>query len=256
MRVVSLTCSNTEIICALGRGDALVGADDDSDWPPDIVAGLAGVGRDLDIDAARVAALEPDLVLASLTVPGHEKVLERLEAAGLPYIAPEPVCLADIYRDIEDIGARIGASERATALVADMQAAMPARPLAADAPSILVEWWPKPVIAPGRLSWVTDLIGLAGGRNPLAEEPVKSLPLDDAVVAEIAPDAVVLSWCGVRVDKYRPEVVYRNARFERIPAVVNERVVPISEAWLGRPSPRVVDGYRALSALVDDLRRD
>ena len=43
-------------------------------------------------------------------MPGHEKVVERLEAAGLPYIAPEPVSLEDVYRDILDIGARIDAT--------------------------------------------------------------------------------------------------------------------------------------------------
>lgn len=255
MRIVSLNCSNTEIVCALGLGADLVGVDDDSDYPTDIVAPLPRVGRDLDVDVERVRALEPDLVIASLTVPGHEKVLERLEAAGLPYVAPEPVCLADIYRDIEDIAERLGVPERAAAVIDDMRAAMPPRDVLPDAPTILVEWWPKPVIAPGRLSWVTDLIALAGGRNPLGDDEVKSRPLEDETVADIAPDVIVLSWCGVSVDKYRPDVVYRNEAFADVPAVRDARVVPITEAWLGRPSPRVVDGYRALREIVETFER-
>ncbi len=35
MRVVSLNCSNTEIVCGLGCGDYLVGVDSDSDYPPE-----------------------------------------------------------------------------------------------------------------------------------------------------------------------------------------------------------------------------
>ena len=77
MRIVSLACSNTEIVWALGRADLLVGVDDHSDWPEEVVGPLPKVGPDLEIDVDKVAALEPDLVLATLTVPGHEKVVER-----------------------------------------------------------------------------------------------------------------------------------------------------------------------------------
>ena len=84
MRLVSLTCSNTEIVCALGRQDWLVGVDDHSDFPAEVVASLPRVGKDLNVDPERVAALKPDLVLASLTVPGHDKVVASLQALNLP----------------------------------------------------------------------------------------------------------------------------------------------------------------------------
>ena len=61
MRVVSLTCSNTEIVCALGCADALVGVDNHSDFPEDVVSRLPRVGPDLGIDPEAVSALEPDL---------------------------------------------------------------------------------------------------------------------------------------------------------------------------------------------------
>ena len=201
MRVVSLACSNTEIVCALGCADLLVGVDDHSDYPEDVVARLPRVGPDLTPDLERVAALAPDLVLATLTVPGHERVIEGLEAAGLHYVAPEPVSLDDVYRDIADIGARLGVSDRARELVAAMRRALtppPSGDEASSRPSILVEWWPKPVIAPGKRSWVDDLIGLA--------------------------------------------------------ALTSRQVHCIPEAFLGRPSPRLVDGFRALRAVVESAR--
>src|SRR5574337_903473 len=67
------------------------------------------VGPDLDIDVERVAALRPDLVLASLTVPGHERIVERLSRAKLPFVATEPVSVADVYADVEKVGALIDA---------------------------------------------------------------------------------------------------------------------------------------------------
>jgi len=250
MRIVSLACSNTEIVHALGCAHLLVGVDDHSDWPPEVVAPLPKVGPDLHIDVDAVAALEPDLVLATLTVPGHEQVVERLEAAGLPFFAPEPVSVADVYRDVRDIALRLGVPRRGDALVAEMRRALDAPEPAADAPSVLIQWWPKPVITPGRLSWATDVLHAAGARGVLEDEDVKSRPMSDDEVVERAPDAVVLSWCGVDPAKYRPDVVLDNPAWTHLPFVANGHVYPVGEPFLGRPGPRLVEGVRRLRSIV------
>jgi iron complex transport system substrate-binding protein len=254
MRIVSLACSNTEIVHALGRAHLLVGVDDHSDWPEEVVGPLPRVGPDLDIDVARVAALEPDLVLATLTVPGHERVVERLDAAGLPFVAPEPTSLEDVYRDIREIGRLLDAGARAEALVAQMRAELDAPPPPDDAPQLLVQWWPKPVITPGRRSWTTDVLHAAGARGTLEDEDVKSRPMTDEEVAERAPDAVVLSWCGVHPSKYRPAVVLRNEAWAALPFVRGGRVYSVGEPWMGRPGPRLVEGARAVRRIVEELR--
>ncbi|MFO7177710.1 MAG: cobalamin-binding protein [Pseudomonadota bacterium] len=252
MRVVALTCSNTEIVCALGAADWLVGVDNHSDHPGEVVSHLPRVGPDLDIDVDAVAALKPDLVLASLTVPGHERIVERLARAKLPFIAPEPKSLEDVYDDILTIGRNLGLVERAEALVAEMRDELD-RPAPPSGARVLVEWWPKPVIAPGRDSWVTALLTIAGAENPLAERPVKSTPLTDDEVLALRPDAVVISWCGVRPEKYRPDVVLRRAAWQSLELVKRRRVFPVPEAFLGRPGPRLVEGARALRKVVEAL---
>lgn len=260
MRIVSLACSNTEIVCALGCGDLLVGVDDHSDYPEDVVRDLPRVGPDLDIDVDRVAELEPDLVLATLTVPGHEEVVERLEEAGLPFVAPEPTSLEDVYADIIGFGRLLGAEDRADELVSEMRGELdgpdgvnPDEPPREQAPTIMVQWWPKPVITPGRHSWTTDVIRAAGGRALLGHEDHKSRPMSDEEVAALRPDAVVLSWCGVHPDKYRPDVVLRNETWQALDFVQDERVYCVGEPFLGRPGPRLVEGVRALRAIVDEL---
>lgn len=77
MRIVSLAPSNTEIVQALGLMEHLAGVDDWPDWPPSVQS-LPKVGPDLSIDLDRVEALRPDLVLASLSVPGMEKNVDGL----------------------------------------------------------------------------------------------------------------------------------------------------------------------------------
>jgi len=250
MRIVSLACSNTEIVCALGREKDLVGVDDHSDFPAEIVCRLPRVGPDLEIDVERVAELKPDLVLATLTVPGHERVVEKLQRAGLPFLAPEPTSLQDVYASIREIGEHLDASREADVVIAEMTRAADQRVTSAtdgDQPlSVLVQWWPKPVIAPGRLSWTHDLIIEAGLINPLGDEDVKSRPLTDEEVRAMDPDAIVLSWCGIAAEKYRPEVIYSNPLWQSVTAVQQRRVVSIPEAFLGRPSPRLIEGLKAL----------
>jgi iron complex transport system substrate-binding protein len=253
VRVVALTCSNTEIVCALGLEDLLVGVDDHSDHPAAVVDALPRVGPDLDIDVQRVAALEPDLVLASLTVPGHERIVERLEAAKLPFLAPETESIDDVYDDVRRVAEALGAHESGERVVAEMRAALTPAPLRDSRPSILVEWWTGPVIAPGRASWVNDLLEWAGATNPLGNEPVKSRPLSDEEVRELAPDAFVLSWCGIATDKIRPDVVLHNASWQGLEAIRCGHVFVVPEALLGRPSPRLVDGFRELRSIVEKL---
>ncbi len=253
VRVVALTCSNTEIVCALGCEDLLVGVDEHSDYPADVVARLPRVGPDLGIDIERVAELKPDLVLASLTVPGHEHIVDALREKGLPFIAPEPTSIGDVFEDVRLIADRLGVPERAEPLVARMRAELTPAQAPAVRPKILVEWWPRPVIVPGRDSWVNQLLDVAGATNPLGERDVKSTPITDDEAVAMNPDAVVISWCGVKREKYRPSVVYEREAWSNIPAVKCRRVYCVSEAYLGRPSPRLVDGARALRSIVADL---
>lgn len=254
MRIVSHTCSNTEIACALGCARMLVGVDDDSDYPADVVGPLPKLGRDLELDVARVAALAPDLVLTSLTVPGHERVVAQLRQAGLPVLVMDPIGLEGVYDSIVQIAEALGRLNRGRALVAQMRADMPPLERAGDRPRVLVEWWPKPVIAPARQSWVSDLVRLAGGVNPWETRAGQSVEVTDEDARREAPDAIVMSWCGVKEDKYRAEVVARRPGWADVPAVKHGRIQAITEAFLGRPGPRLVEGYRALAKVVANAK--
>ena len=249
MRIVSLTCSNTEIVSALGCANQLVGVDNHSDYPWEVVSQLPRVGPDLTIEIDKVVALKPDLVLASLTVPGHELVVEGIHATGIPYIAPEPESLEDVYQNIHAIGDILNVPQNALEVVSRMRKAIQPTDTSRNKPSILIQWWPKPVIAPGQLSWTQDLINATGFINPLSDREVKSTPLSDEEVLEIDPECVVISWCGVKYEKYRSEVIYRNSMWKNTKFVVNRKVYLISEAVLGRPSPRLIDGYNELKSI-------
>jgi len=258
MRIVSLTCSNTEIVCALDCGELLVGVDAHSNHPAEILYGLPRVGPDLDIDIEAVAALRPDLVLGSLTVPGHEKVVEALQSAGLPTLVLAPERLRDIENDIRAIGAELEVGSRAETLIDSMRQEFESLSQAVDRDRepvpILVEWWPKPVIVPGRDSWVNDLLESVGALNPFADQPAKSLPIEPAQAYAAKIAGISISWCGVEERRYRPERVWNRDGWNGVPAVERRLVLPISESYLGRPGPRLVEGARRLGDLVERIR--
>jgi iron complex transport system substrate-binding protein len=254
MRVVAHTCSNTEIVCALGRSDWLVGVDDHSDHPAEVVGRLPGIGADLDIDIRKIKRLKPDLVITSLTVPGHERCLERIREAGLPYLVTQPHSLADVADDIRRIGRALDAESAAEAIAGRFDALTEASPEPDPVP-VLVEWWPKPVIAPGKRSWVNEMLTLAGGFNPFAQIDAESTQVSTDQAVAAMPEAIVMSWCGVDESKYRPHVVTRREGWQNIPAIRNGSIHAVSEAWLGRPGPRLLDGIERLRAVVDSCRR-
>ncbi|WP_368072810.1 ABC transporter substrate-binding protein [Bacillus sp. FJAT-27225] len=81
MKLVTLCPSNTELVNYLGLTQSLVGVDDFSDWPEEILR-LPRLGPDLHIDMEKVEALKPDLVLASLSVPGWNAIFRNWNAVG------------------------------------------------------------------------------------------------------------------------------------------------------------------------------
>jgi iron complex transport system substrate-binding protein len=232
----------------------LVGVDDHSDYPTEVVQSLPRIGPDLNVDVDRVKRLNPDLVLTSLTVPGHERIVEALECARLPILVMEPVSLDDVYSDITRIAHALNVDQRGYELVARMRAETASIAYETEMPPrILVEWWPKPVIVPGRRSWVSDMIDRAGATNPWSNRDCKSTPVSDDEVVAAAPDAIVLSWCGIAPAKVRPAFVQRRQSWRAIPAVANGRIICVPEAWLGRPGPRLSYGMRALREIVVTL---
>ena len=148
----------------------------------------------------------------------------------------------------------LGVDERGRELANRMRAeAIDGTTASVTPPAILVEWWPKPVIVPGRHSWVSDMITLVGGTNPWAQRNCKSTPITDEEVIAAAPDALVLSWCGVKPEKVRPDIVQKRVAWRHVPAVVKGHIYCVPEAWMGRPGPRLLDGLRALRAIVTQV---
>ena len=251
-RIVSLAPSNTEIAYYLGLGPQIVGVCDDSEWPPDART-KAKVGMDLQIDAAKVAALEPDLILASLSVPGMEKCVAAVRERGLDAIVLDPKSLENVLENIEEVAVAAGVPQRGRALARSMRASFSRVEQAVaglSRPSVFWGWWPRPLITPGGKSWMVDIVRIAGGTMLFRETDKESLIVEPARVFEANPDAVVLCWVGAIAHKQDPAKVYGRPGWDVVKAVAGRRIYAVSDVLFAAPGPRLVDGATLLAKVL------
>ncbi|ERN52206.1 cobalamin-binding protein [Alkalihalophilus marmarensis] len=252
MRIVSICPSNTELAAYLGLEDQLVGVDDYSDWPQSITT-LPRLGPDLSIDMDKLEALQPDLVLASLSVPGMEKNIKELVQRDIPHVVYNPQSLDDIASDLIDLGKRTGREEYADHVVSLYQSMISdykSIALQVEKQTLYWEWWPKPVFTPGRTNWLTEISSLSGGENAFIDKEEASVQTDWEDVYNRNPDHICLAWVGVQTNKVKPELLLKRPDWPELPAVAENRVHVLPEPLYCRPSPRLLLGLKKLAAIL------
>lgn len=253
-RVITLAPSNAELVAALGCFDRVIACEDSSDFPDEIER-CERLGPDLGPDLDRVAALAPDLVVSSLTVPGMERVVTGLRARGVPQLVSAPRSFAEMLGDLRRLGAALGVEARAAEVIASLSAERDE--LARSRPTVptrvYLEWWPRPMFSPGRECYSNELLDLAGGVNVFGDRPGSSLEIDAAALRDADPDVCFVSWCGVAEHKLDPASVGKRPGLETLRAVQNHRVYRLDERFSGRPGPRMLEAARRMRrAIVGD----
>lgn len=253
MRIVSICPSNTEILYYLGLTEQVVGLDDHSDWPPEWQH-LPRVGPDLTIDMEKVAALAPDLVIASLSVPGMEKNVDALRSRGIPHIVLNPSRIADIPADIRLVGEATGTERQAEQLAVQfaerVETIRQQASRHAKKPKLYWEWWPNPIYTPGKENWLTDVSEIAGAVNVFADVPVANVKATRDMVMERNPDHICVVWCGIELRRIKPSMIADRPEWQEMTAIRNQQVHLLEEGLYCRPSPRILDGLEKLVGLI------
>ena len=284
-RIVSLLPSATEIVCALGAGDRLVGVSHECDFPAE-VAGLpaltapridpgrpsAAIHRDVgeilkqalsvfEIDAAALAAARPDLVLTQTLCEACAVSMDQVRGAlgeamdgDVALISLEPASVEDVWSDILAVGRALDRDGQAEALVEGLQDRLVTLSRAVktqERPRVAcIEWFDPPMIAG---NWVPELVTIAGGEPLLAEPGAHSdwLDWDDLLAAD--PDVIVLMPCGFDMARCRAElpVLAERPGWQDIAAVRAGRVyVTDGNACFNRPGPRLADSAEVLAEIL------
>ncbi len=246
-RVITLAPSNAELVAALHAFGRVIACEDSSDDPPD-VARCERLGPDLDPDLDRVAALRPELVVSSLTVPGMERIVTGLRARGVAQLVSAPRSVAAVADDLRRLGHALAVdpSPALARFTAERDALARSRP--ATPRRVYLEWWPRPMFTPGRACFSNELIALAGGVNVFGDREGQSLEIDAAALRAADPDACFVSWCGVAADKLDPDNLVRREGLGQLRAVQRGQVFALDERYAGRPGPNMLEAARRMRA--------
>jgi iron complex transport system substrate-binding protein len=285
-RIVSFLPSATEMVCALGLADRLVGVTHECDYPEEVkdkpvvvrsalpveemsqreidaaVSGRLRNGESLYlVDEKLLGALAPDLIvtqnLCQVCAPSGNEVAQVLKAL---YPKPEilwmtPKSLGEIDENLNSLGQATGQSSRAEDLIAAGRARLDRIASATGGlsyrPRVFFMEWIDPVYCSGH--WVAEMIELAGGVDRLSRKGEDSVRIPWEEVLNWAPEVLIVSPCGFHLKK----TLEHAARlcdlpgWRDLPAVRLGRVFAVdANSYFARPGPRVIDGTELLAHLV------
>jgi iron complex transport system substrate-binding protein len=286
LRIVTLLPSATEIVCALGFEDQLVGRSHECDFPPAVVRVPAlteakfnadGTSAEIDqrvkkivadalsvyrVDAARLRELRPDAIVTQSQCEVCAVSERDVEAAVAEWLGARPriVSLAaysldDIFTDMNRVADALDARTRGTELVERLRARLTkisdrARDASARPRAATIEWI-DPLMAAG--NWMPTLIEMTGGVNlfGVAGEHSPWMKFDE--LAAKNPDVILIAPCGFSIERAARDlpVLTNRAEWARLKAVRDGQVfVADGNQYFNRPGPRIVESLEILAEIT------
>ncbi len=285
MKIASLLPSATEIICAIGLEESLVGVTHECDFPhgidakPHLTASrishesmtsleidhavrsqLDGHGSIYDLDTDLLERLQPDLLitqeLCDVCAVSYKIVSKaaKIYAADATVVSLEPNTIDGIFENIITVGELAEVKDKAETLVAELRNRLDTiRSNTANIdkkPRVFMLEWLEPPFAPGH--WVPEQVAIAGGECLLGEPGERSVTTTYDAIRESKPDVMVLIPCGYYTQDILRQLAFTKfpANWRDIPAVVNGDVWGLdATSYFSRPGPRVVDGVEILAKI-------
>lgn len=285
-RIVSLLPSATEMACALGLGDKLVGVTHECDHPaearskPVVVRNALALetlsqreidvavserlraGRSLyELDVELIERLSPDVIitqsLCDVCAPSGNEIARLLGALSK---TPEvlwmtPRSLAEIEDNLRELGRATGRLARAERLIGGGRARLEAVEAATrqieQRPRVFCMEWLDPVYCCGH--WVPEMVALAGGEEALGRPGSESVRIAWDDVLAWAPEVLVVMPCGYDLEaaSLRAPALFGRRGFGDLPAAREGRIYVVdANSYFARPGPRVVDGVELMAHLL------
>ncbi len=291
-RIVTLIASATEIVCALGFEQQLVGRSHECDYPPSIHAlpvcsaskiEVEAGSRAIDdqvraivadglsvyrVDAELLDRLAPTVIITqaqcevcAVSLKDVEKAVCELVGSRPRIVSLEPMSLGDVWKDIRLVASDLGDPARGNDLarrLADRLEALRAKTaLIENHPSVACIEWIDPLMSAG--NWTPELVECAGGTNLFGESGEHSGYFDMEQLAAADPDVIAVMPCGFGVERSCREMapLATHPLWRELSAVQQGRVV-ITDGnhYFNRPGPRVVESAEILSEFLHPGRFD
>lgn len=250
-RIVALTPSDCEILCALGAEDLLVGRGAYCDYPEDIQQ-VPVVNSGDQTNLEEILALSPQVVLMATMAQTQEQIA-ALEAAGIRVVVSDAQDIEGVYQAIEMIGQLTGRQSQAQALVAQMQEQF--QRIAAQAQDTgktvyfevsPLEWglWTA-----GKGTFMDELAALCGLTNAFSDVEGWA-QISEEQVLQRNPDYIVTVTMYYGEGPTPQEEIMSRAGWQDVTAVAQNQVFQADNDRMTRPGPRLMDAAQALYDFV------
>jgi iron complex transport system substrate-binding protein len=249
-RVVSLAPNLTEIVFALGKGDQLAGDTDFCDFPPEATR-KPHVGGPVNPNFEQIAALKPDLVLATKAINRRETV-NALDRLRLPVYVTDPHSVDGMIASVEHIGNALHSTDTSGALVNELRSRLADldRRMAGVPPRrVLFIVWTDPLISIGRDTFIADALRHAGAQSVV--DTVTEWPrvnLEEMI--RLQPEFLVFASSQVGSTQHDTQhdidALRTRPGWRRLDALRRGNIVVISDS-INRPAPRMLDAVEQLA---------
>lgn len=284
-RVVSLIASATEIVCALGKRDWLLGRSHECDYPLSVEPlprltepklDVHGSSSEIDrqvktllkdglsvyrVDVDMLREIDPDVIVTQDQCEVCAASLADVEAAlcdwtgrDVDIVSLRPDSLADAWADIERVAVALDCVEDGAALIASLKARMAhvtGRCAGLPKPTVACVEWIDPLMAAG--NWMPELVEMAGGRNLFGEAGKHSPWMTWEQLRAADPDVIVILPCGFDMPRVLEEMPRLTAKpgWSGLKAVRSGRVyVTDGNQYFNRPGPRLAESLEILAEIL------
>ncbi len=244
-RIVSLVPSLTELVCALGRGDWLVGRTGFCVHPSEALAQVPKVGGTKTVNIEKIRRLAPTHLIVN--VDENEKPTVEALSEFIPnVVVTHPIAINDNFELYRRFGRLFDAEARAVQLCAELESALK---LTQSAPRatlrVLYLIWNDPWMTVSAETFIAKMLASVGIEVcvPPGDARYPSLSLD--AIGSLGADAVLLSSepCRFRpADRRELRAALVSGAAARVPVLGIDGEMT---SWYG---PRAIEGLRYLHA--------
>ena len=286
-RIITLLPAATEIVCALGFEQNLVGRSHECDYPQSVkqlpVCSSANFeeglsSKEIDdkvkeiltdalsvytVDREKIEQLQPDVVITqaqcevcAVSLKEVEQALENLLRKDARIVSLELGSLDDIFKNIIQVADALNAHEKGHELVESLQERVDIirhkLKFIDKKPTAACIEWLEPLMVSG--NWIPEMVTIAGGQAVLAEAGKHSPYVDWNDVRLQDPEIIVVMPCGFSIERTLKEMdlLLQLPGFEQLQAVKNNQLyIADGNQYFNRPGPRIVDSIEILAEIIN-----
>lgn len=288
-RIISLIASSTEILCALGFQDSLVGRSHECDFPESVKKlpvctepkfNIDGNSYEIDqrvkailqeglsvyrVHAEKLQKLKPDLIVTqvqcevcAVSEKDVEEAVCQLVDSRPKIVSLNPNSLKDFWEDIRKVASALEVPEKGETLIHSLKERMKSVSNQVEAmilspqkkPTVACIEWINPLMSCG--NWLPELVEMAGGINLFGEAGKHSPWMTFEELTQKDPDILIILPCGFDIRKTKEEMHWltEKADWKKLKAVQAKKVfLADGNQYFNRPGPRLVDSLEILAEI-------